>query len=90
MFILATIANSGINILAEEKKTEAPKKEEKTETAKASDDAEAEKEAETVVDEALDNAEVEDNAVAATTEAEEPTVYDKYKQAFSLDNFNIS
>ena len=82
-------------VLAEEKKeTEATKKAEEAETTKASDEAEqpeAKEEAETeeVIDKALDNAEVESDAVATTTEAEEPTVYEKYKEAFSLDNFEI-
>ncbi len=49
-----------------------------------------EEEAKEVVENALDNAEVEEDAVAATTDVEEPTVYNKYKAAFSLENFNIN
>ena len=45
---------------------------------------------EEVVEEALDNAEVEADAVATTTEPEEQTLYEKYKNAFSVDNFNIN
>lgn len=79
-------------VLAKEKKeAEATKEVEATETTEVSDKAEAKEEAETeeVVDEALNNAEVESDAVATTTEADEPTVYEKYKEAFSLDNFEI-
>ena len=43
-----------------------------------------------VVDEAIDNAEVEDSAVAATTDAQEATVFEKYKNAFSIDNFDLN
>ena len=45
---------------------------------------------EEIVDEAIDNAEVEDSAVAATTDAQEASVYDKYKNAFSIDNFDLN
>ena len=45
---------------------------------------------EEVVDDAIDNAEVEDSAVAATTDAQEATVYEKYKTAFSIDNFDLN
>ena len=45
---------------------------------------------EEVVDEAIDNAEVEESTVAATTEAEEATVFEKYKNAFSIDNFDLN
>ena len=65
---------------------EAKASEEEPEEAKASE-AETNEE---VVSEALDNAEVEADAVATTTDAEEPTLYEKYKDAFSVDNFNIN
>ena len=68
---------------AEEAKTE-----EKPEEAVASEEA-VEDSKEEVVDEAIDNAEVEDSAVAATTDAEEPTVYDKYRDAFNIEHFDI-
>ena len=58
--------------------------EEQPEEAKAS-----EEDSEEVVEEAIDNAEVENDAVATSTEAEAPTLYEKYKDAFSLENFNI-
>jgi hypothetical protein len=93
MSILLKAKNKTV-LAKQEKETEAAKKEEVTETTKASDEAkkpEAKEEAETeeVVDEALSNAEVESDSVAATTEADESTVYEKYKEAFSLDNFEI-
>tara|TARA_Y100000593_G_C4321294_1_gene343939 strand:+ start:5157 stop:6644 length:1488 start_codon:yes stop_codon:yes gene_type:complete len=61
--------------------------EEETKEAKASEEETEEKEE--VVDEALDNAEVESNTVANTTDAEEATVYEKYKNAFSIEQFDI-
>lgn len=65
---------------------EAKASEEEPEEAKASEEETNEE----VVSEALDNAEVEADAVATTTDAEEPTLYEKYKDAFSVDNFNIN
>ena len=44
---------------------------------------------EEVVEEALEKAEKEKEKVPVTSEASDPTVYDKYKDAFSLDNFEI-
>ena len=61
-------------------------KKEPQEEAKASEEETNEE----VVSEALDNAEVETDAVATTTDVEEPTLYEKYKDAFSVDNFNIN
>ena len=93
MSVLLKTKNKSV-LAKQQEEAEASKKEEETETAKASEEApqpEAKAEAadEEVVDEALDNAEVDGDAVAATTTAEEPTVYEKYKEAFSLDNFEI-
>ena len=65
---------------------EAKTSEEPAEEAKASEEETNEE----VVSEALDNAEVEPDAVATTTDAEEPTLYEKYKDAFSVDNFKIN
>jgi hypothetical protein len=64
--------------------------EEATDGAQASEEEPKEEEAKEIVDEVIDNAEVEDNTVAATTNAEEPTVYDKYKNAFSIEQFEIN
>jgi hypothetical protein len=79
-------------VLAEQAKTEEAKTEEvKAEVVEEQAEASQEKEdAKEAVDEALDNAEVDSDAVAATTDAEAPSVYEKYKNAFSVENFNIS
>jgi len=45
--------------------------------------------AEEVVEDAVDNAEEEDSDIPNTTEASEPTIYEKYKNAFSYDQFEI-
>jgi len=58
-----------------------------TKEAVASEEEEPQKEE--VVDEAIDNANVEEDAIANTTEAQEATVYEKYKNAFSIDGFDI-
>jgi hypothetical protein len=64
--------------------------EEVTEEAKASKEEAKEEETKEIVDEVIDNAEVESNTVATTTDAEAPTVYDKYKDAFSIEQFDIN
>ena len=80
----------------EDKKALEAKKEEEAKATEAEVVEEAvasepqEETSEEVVDEAIDNAEVEDSAVAATTDAEEATVYEKYKNAFSIDNFDLN
>ena len=48
-----------------------------------------EKTEEEVVEEAIENAEEVEEVVANTTDASEPSLYDKYKDAFSIDNFRI-
>ena len=42
-----------------------------------------------VVEDAVDNAEEVEEAVTNTTEASEGTLFEKYKDAFSIDQFNI-
>jgi hypothetical protein len=60
------------------------------EEAKASEEeVKEEASAETVVEEVVENAESQDEEVPNTIEASEPTVYDKYKAAFSADQFEI-
>ena len=79
-------------VLAKEAETKEVKVEE-TKAEVVEEEAEASKQqedAKEAVDVALDNAEVEKDAVAATTSVEEPSVYEKYKNAFSVENFNIS
>ena len=70
---------------AEEK---APKAEETkvVEEVKASEDEEVSN----VVEEVLDQVEEEEGAVANSTSTEDPSVYNKYRSAFGLDQFKIS
>jgi cytochrome c556 len=67
---------------SEEKKEEAPKAEE----VEASD---PEEQNENVVEEAIDNAEKMNESIPVSAEASEPTVFEKYKQAFNLDQFDF-
>ena len=88
-----------MKVLLKDKNKKALEEKKKEEDAKAAE-AEASEEvvaseseeetSEEVVDEAIDNAEVEDSAVAATTDAQEATTYEKYKNAFSIDNFDLN
>ena len=74
-------------IAAEKAKVEAEAK-----TAEETVDTVADREetVEEVVEKAVDNAEeVEQQATPNTTDASEGSLYDKYKDAFSIDNFNI-
>lgn len=88
MAVLLSAKDKAAIAAAEAAKEEEAKASEKEtqEEVKASEEETNEE----VVDEALDNAEVEPDAVATTTEVEEPTLYEKYKTAFSLDNFKIN
>jgi len=88
-----------MKVLLKDKNKKALEEKKKEEDAKAAE-AEASEEivaseseeetSEEVVDEAIDNAEVEDSAVAATTDAQEATTYEKYKNAFTIDNFDLN
>jgi len=69
---------------AVEEKTESA---EETAKADATEKVEESKEAEETVDEVLDSAETEATEVPVSTTAEEPSVYDKYKKAFSVENW---
>lgn len=53
----------------------------------ASEEADAVKE---VVEEVLENAEDELDSVPVSSEAQEPTIYDKYAKAFGIDQFEIN
>ena len=96
--VFATYSDKMKVLLKDKSKAALAKK--KEEEAAAAAEAEASQEevvaskteetSEEVVDEAIENAEVEDSAVAATTDAEEATVYEKYKTAFSIDNFDLN
>jgi len=51
--------------------------------------AEAEDNNQEIVDEAIEKAELETEEVPVTSEASEPTVFDKYKEAFTVEGFDI-
>jgi hypothetical protein len=65
------------------------KTESAVETAQAdtTEKVEESKEAEETVDEVLDSAETEAAEVPVSTTAEEPSVYEKYKKAFDVENW---
>ena len=69
-----------VEVEASEKKEETP-----TEEAEAS----VEEQNENVVEDAIDNAEKMNDSIPVSAEASEPTVFDKYKQAFNLDQFEF-
>lgn len=53
------------------------------------EEAKASEETQEVVEEAVEEAEVVNDPIANTTDASEGTVYEKYKSAFGLDQFDI-
>ena len=59
------------------------------ETEQKAEETKASTEAEAVVEEAIENAEVEKEEIPNTTDASEPTLADKYRTAFNLDQFDI-
>ena len=69
-----------VEVEASEKKEEAPAEEV---------EASVEEQNENVVDDAIDNAEKMNDSIPVSAEASEPTVFDKYKQAFNLDQFEF-
>lgn len=71
---------------AEEQKAEEQIEEPKAEEPKAEESADT---AEEIVDEAIEAAEETTESVPVTSEASEPTVYEKYKNAFSMEGFEI-
>jgi len=64
----------------EVKEEKGEEQEEKTEESKASED---------IVDEAIDRGEEDAEVVPASTNASETSTYDKYKDAFSVEQFDI-
>jgi len=58
-----------------------------TEAAKAEEVVEAS--AEDVIEDAIENAEPQEDDLPNSIEASEPTIYEKYKAAFAVDQFNI-
>jgi hypothetical protein len=59
------------------------------ETVKEAVASETEAAVKEVVEEVLDNAETEGDEVPVSSEAAEPSIYDKYAKAFGLDQFDI-
>ena len=49
----------------------------------------AEENTQEVVDEAIEKADVETEDVPVTSEATEPSIYNKYKEAFTVEGFDI-
>ena len=60
----------------------------KVEQAKASEES-TEDTSEKVLEEAISQAETEKEEIPASVEASEQTVFDKYKQAFNIDQFDV-
>jgi len=83
---LTILLRSKLKANEEAEKVEESKKEEtKVEAEASSPDAETE----AVVEEAIDNAEKSKDAIPVSAEASDPTVFEKYKQAFNLDQFEF-
>jgi hypothetical protein len=77
---------------ASEETEEAKASEEKIEEAPKAEEVEAsapEEQNENVVEEAIDNAEKMNESIPVSAEASEPTVFEKYRQAFNLDQFDF-
>ena len=72
---------------------EANERQKAEEEAKAAEAAKAEEvveaSAEDVVEEAIENADSQGEELPNSIEASEPTIYEKYKAAFAVDQFNI-
>lgn len=87
-----------LNVFMKNKKrevVEAFEKQKAEEEAKAQEEAEeAEKLVQVspkeVVEEAIENADLEEDEVPNSIEASQPTIFDRYKAAFSLDQFEIN
>ena len=69
----------------EEAKVEEPQAEAKEEAASSEETTSEEQ----IVEEIVDQAEEQEEEIPLTTQAEEPTLHDKYKGAFNIDNFDI-
>jgi hypothetical protein len=73
---------------AEEAKTEEVKEQKEAVASETPEETQAA--VKEVVEEVLENAETEQDEVPVSSEAQEPTVYDKYAKAFGLDQFEIN
>jgi len=74
---------------SQRKAEEEAKAKQAEEAEKAVVETKASETTEEVVEEAVDNAEEVDEAIANSTSAEDDTLYNKYKNAFGVENFNI-
>ena len=74
---------------AEEEAKEEPKTKTTEKVAEEKEETKASSEAEEVVEEVIENAEEEKGEIPNTTEASEPSLTEKYQQAFNLEQFDI-
>jgi len=74
---------------AQRQAEEEAKAKEAEEADKAIAETKASETTEEVVEEAVDNAEEKEEAIANSTQTEDDTLYNKYKSAFNVDNFDI-
>ena len=83
-----------IDVLLRDKSREVlAKKEEEAKVAESEEQKEevkASDESENVVEDAIDRGKEDTDVVPASTQASEANTYDKYKNAFSVDQFDIS
>ena len=80
-----------LNVLLKSRKREVVEAAERqqAEEAEASEKEEEVASAQEVVEEVVENAEVQASEVPNSMDATEPTIFDKYKSAFSMDGFDI-
>jgi chromosome segregation ATPase len=80
-----------LNVLLKSRKREVVEAAERqqAEEAEASEKEEEVASAQEVVEEVVENAEVQASELPNSMDATEPTIFDKYKSAFSMDGFDI-
>ena len=83
--------SSNVNVLLRDKSREVLAKQEKelAEKAEEVETKEVVNASENIVEEAIDRGEATDEVVPASTEASEVSTYDKFKDAFSVEQFDI-
>jgi len=83
--------SSNVNVLLRDKSREVLAKQEKelAEKAEEVETKEVVNASENIVEEAIDRGEATDEVVPASTEASELSTYDKFKDAFSVEQFDI-
>ncbi len=84
----AAIAEAQAKVEEVEKKLEEQKEQQEVVASETPEETQAA--VKEVVEEVLENAETEQNEVPVSSEAQEPTIYDKYAKAFGLDQFEIN